>query len=275
MNILTFDIEEWYIGKEMSTIGKESYLVRLNNLLGKLLDDLDEYHLTATFFCLGIIARMYPGVIRTIMSIGHEIGCHSDKHEWLTGFTHVEFEHDTRVAIDSIEQVIGVKIKSYRAPAFSIGESNKWALGILARNGIERDASIFPARRDFGGFPAFEYQVPMIIDHDGWKIKEFPVGMTKILGRNVAYSGGGYFRLFPYPAIKALASMNDYVMTYFHLHDFDKEQKRQLGSRYFKSYYGINRAYDKFRRFISDFEFVNLEEAERLVDWDSTLVVKL
>jgi polysaccharide deacetylase family protein (PEP-CTERM system associated) len=275
MNILTFDIEEWYLNSESSSKDQRSFLSRLNALLDSLLDDLGRYELKATFFCLGAIAREYPGVIKTIISRGHEIGCHSDKHKWLTSLTPKEFECDTKMAIDSLEQVTGKKIRGYRAPAFSIGESNKWVLEILSMHGVEYDASIFPAKRDFGGFPAVEQQVPSIIHYNGIRMKEFPIGMMRMLWKELAYSGGGYFRLLPYSTIKTWVNKNDYVMTYLHLHDFDKEQKRKLSLRYFKSYYGINRAHDKFKQFISDFRFMNLEEANRVIDWNRAPVVCL
>ena len=71
--------------------------------------------------------------------------------------TRQEFAEDTRIAIGEIENLIGRKVKSFRAPAFSIGKNNDWAFDVLAENGIEYDCSIFPANRDLGGISSFYF----------------------------------------------------------------------------------------------------------------------
>lgn len=39
---------------------------------------------------------------------------------------------------------------------------------------------------------------PAIIRHNGCEIKEFPVSTKEILGKQIIFSGGGYFRLASY-----------------------------------------------------------------------------
>ena len=142
MNILTFDIEEWFLEKNYFGNRQEKYQA-FDLYLNQILDKLEREQKKATFFCLGGMAREFPEVVRRIADKGHEIGCHSDQHVWITKLTEEEFRTDTISAIDALEQCIGEKVLSYRAPAFSIGNSNKWAFEILAECGIERDASIF------------------------------------------------------------------------------------------------------------------------------------
>lgn len=277
MKILTFDIEEWFAYEGFPYEKKELYLPRLNILLNTLLDDLDKYNLKATFFCLGTIARDYPNVITKINNRGHEIACHSDKHYWLTELSYEGISQDTRMAVDSLEQVIGKKIKGYRAPAFSITENNKWVFEILAANGIEYDSSIYPSNRDFGGFPSFRSQEPSFVNYNGIKIKEYPMSLANILKLELAYSGGGYFRLLPYSIIKKETQKHDYVMTYFHLRDFDVNQikKFQLSLRYIKSYYGITNAYKKLITYINDYRFINVEQASKELDWDQRPIINI
>ena len=277
MNILTFDIEEWFAYQRPQYGNKEDYLPRLECLLGRLLEDLEMLDVKATFFCLGAVARDYPKIIKLIHNNGHEIACHSDQHIWLTNFTPEQFEYDTKIAIDSLEQVIGSKITSYRAPAFSIGEQNKWTLEVLVQNGIKNDASIFPSNRDFGGFPSFSTYIPCTIKYNGIEIREFPIGIANLWGQDIAYSGGGYFRLVPYWFIKKLSQNNDYTMSYFHLRDFDVDQKRDLkfSLRYFKSYYGINKAYEKFHRYVNDFKFIDIQTANNQINWGNSPIIEL
>ena len=148
MNILTFDIEEWFIEKNYFGGRTEKYS-EFDAVLEKILNLLDEVNLKATFFCVGEMALSFSHVIKKIKKRGHEIGCHSNRHLWLNKLSYNEVIADTSNAIDNLEQCIGSKVISYRAPAFSIGESNKWVFEVLSNCGIERDASIFPAKREF------------------------------------------------------------------------------------------------------------------------------
>lgn len=276
MNILTFDIEEWWAYDHYSIGEKKDYLPRLNGYLDRILDLLEERNFKATFFCLGEVAKKEPQIIKKISSKGHQIGSHSFSHIFLGDLNPNEIKEDTRKSIDTIENIIGEKVIIYRAPAFSITEKNKWVLEILAENGITHDCSIFPSNRSFGGFPSFKYRSPAIINYNGVYIKEFPISTTNIMGKEIAYTGGGYFRLFPYWKLKSTIRKNDYVMTYFHIKDFDKEQIRRYRSfhgesaisRYIKSYYGLNNSFNKFIKLLNDFTFISVEQADALIDWN-------
>lgn len=277
MNILTFDIEDWWV-YDYYAIGRSvDYLPRLDWYLNEILDLLDKKKYLATFFCLGEVAKNYPEVIKKIADKGHQIGCHSFSHRFLGDLSPHEVEEDTKKALDIIENLIGKKVTVYRAPAFSITERNLWVFEILSKYGIKYDCSIFPANRSFGGFPSFTETKPSVIDYKGIKIKEFPMSTTTILTKKIVYSGGGFFRLLPYSIIKSLVKRSDYVMTYFHVKDFDKNQKKIYNSfhgesaitRYFKKYYGLNNNFQKFVQFINDFEFISVEEANKKIDWNT------
>ncbi len=285
MNILTFDIEEWYIEKVYHGGRKERYL-EFDRLLDNILDILDENNTKATFFCLGEMAKDFPYVIKKIYDRGHEIGSHSNKHIWLNKLSKQEVREDTRSSIDSLEQLIGEKVLSYRAPAFSIGEENKWVFENLAECGIKRDASVFPAQRDFGGFSTFTEKEPVIISYQGIEIKEFPISTLKFLGKEIVYSGGGYFRFFPISFIQSQIKKNDYTMTYFHIGDLLSEKFQFMSKkeyeiyfkekgtlinrykRYIKSNLGMKGAYNKLNALIKSNEFTNLEQVDSIIDWN-------
>ncbi|MCD8071805.1 MAG: polysaccharide deacetylase family protein [Alistipes sp.] len=271
MKILTFDIEEFTLYPQ----DNPAEIALLYPLLERILEFLDDRGVKATFFCLGEIARKYPDVIKSIDKRGHGIGCHSDKHDWLTRFTPQQFYDDTHAAIDSLEQVVGRKITGYRAPAFSITKNNIWALEVLYRCGITVDCSICPAGRDFGGFAAFPEDKPSVISYNGITMKELPMSVARICGKKMVFSGGGYFRLLPYGKIKSLSESKDYVMTYFHLHDFNTGQRKKITPRYFKSYYGIRKAFDKFTRYLDDFDFIDIQSADRQINWNEAPKISL
>ena len=292
MNLLTFDIEEWALAKARG-YGSAAKYAEYDGYLARILDILDERGFKGTFFCTGMMAETFPEVVRLIHGRGHEVGCHSHRHDWLNRMTEAEAREDTRAAVDALEQCIGQKIKSYRAPAFTIGKSNKWAFEILAQSGITRDASVYPAERDFGGFENFGQNKPCIVEYNGIKLKEYPVCTAKVLGKETAYSGGGFFRFFPLGFVKKQMSGCDYTMSYFHIWDLIPESRGLLPKetfesyyktpgtfknrvvRYFKSNLGKKRAFDKMMRLIATESFVNLDQADRMTDWEQAPSVTL
>lgn len=287
MNILTFDIEEWYIEKTFHGNRKEKFEI-FDRYLAQILEILEERGLNATFFCLGKMALDFPEIVKRIVEKGHEIACHSNKHVWLNKMSYKEVDEDTRIAIDSLEQLLGNKIKGYRAPAFSIGENNKWAFEIFHKYGIEYDASIFPAARDFGGFPSFGHNRPILVSYQGIEIKEFPICMTRLFGKNIAYSGGGYFRLFPLWYILKTIKNSDYVMTYFHIGDLLPGNKKVMSredyetyfkengtifnryKRFLKSNLGRNNTFEKMSKLVTHTKMINIDQAIQQIQWEKT-----
>lgn len=292
MNILSFDTEEWF-NEKRNHGGREFRYKEFDEYLGRVLDLLEGLKIKATFFCLGKVASDFPYVIRKIAERGHEIGCHSNEHLWLNTFSPEELRKDTHDAVAALEDVTGEKVLSYRAPAFSIGEKNKWALEILAENGITRDSSIFPASRDFGGFASFKSKSPAVVKYNGIQIKEFPIPTVSFLGREIAYSGGGYFRFLPYFFVKRTMNKSEYTIAYFHLGDLMKNPNGLMSKeeheryykepgtlknrtvRYIKSSLGTAVAFDKMSKLIRNFDFVSVEKADSLIDWNSSKIIEL
>ena len=292
MNIISFDLEEWYFEKEHHG-GRNFRYKQLDEMFAKLLSVLEEHNIKATFFCVGKLATDFPVVIKKIVEHGHEVGCHSNEHTWLSKMTEQELRSDTSEAVKALEDVAGHKIVSYRAPAFTITPYNKWAINVLAECGIEIDSSIFPASRSFGGFKDFPQDTPCLISHDGATIKEFPISLTPIFGKAIAYSGGGYFRLLPYRFTSRTMKNREYNICYFHLNDLIS-QKMPLKSkaeyeefykepgtlknrllRYVKSNIGTNGGFDKLQRLIGDHQFFNICEANNCIDWEKANMIEL
>jgi hypothetical protein len=239
------------------------------------------------------MATDFPQVVREIARRGHEVGCHSNEHVWLDKMNEEQLLKDTQEALKALEDVIGKKVVSYRAPAFSITHQNKWAVNVLADCGIESDASIFPTSRDFGGYKAFPQDTPCIIRHEGATLKEYPISLTSILGKNMAYSGGGFFRLLPYWLVSKTMKQRDYNICYFHLNDlihhrFEFKSKAEYEEnfkepgtlknrivRYVKMNIGKGNAYGKLQRLLTEHEFVGIREADELIDWGKMNMVNL
>ena len=282
MKILTFDIEEWFhiLDNDSTKTVREwsNYETRIHANMDKIFDLLDKSNQKATFFVVGWIAEKYPEVVKKIDESGYEIGSHTYMHQLMYEQTRKEVREDLQKSIGILESITGKKVKAFRAPGFSITEKNKWIFEILAENGITHDSSIFPAGRAHGGFPSYAKAEPSIIDLNGYQIKEFPINTVSILNNKWIYSGGGYFRLTPYNMIRYWTESSDYIMTYFHPRDFDPDQpiiKDLSITRKFKSYVGLSNCMNKLEKWTDEFQFTDLEEAIKTIDWSSVPIIKL
>jgi polysaccharide deacetylase family protein (PEP-CTERM system associated) len=282
MNILTFDVEEWFHLLDHPSTRTESewakFPVRIHENMDRILAMLAQNNQSATFFCLGWVARKYPEVIRQISDAGYEIATHSDLHQLAYQQSRNEFSEDLSRSILSLEDLIGKKIKAYRAPGFSLKEENKWVFEELLKNGIEIDCSIFPSKRAHGGFENFGQQEPCWVEMDGARLKEFPINVNAVGNFQLIFSGGGYFRLLPTWVLDQLWKDQKYVMTYFHPRDFDAAQPmiEDLSRiRKFKSYYGLSSAMIKLTFLIKKYPFVDLATAEKEINWEKARVVRL
>jgi polysaccharide deacetylase family protein (PEP-CTERM system associated) len=282
MNILTFDIEEWFhILNNYSTKTEEqwnNYESRIHANTERILNLLNKHKTKATFFCLGWIAKKYPEIVKKIALCGYEIGSHTMMHQLVYDQSKKEFADDLERSMKTLEDLIGKKVKYFRAPGFSLREDTQWAFEILISHGIEIDCSITSASSGHGGFPGYGESVPAIIQCAGSKIKELPVNYTSVFGNPMLFSGGGYFRLFPYSLIKHWTKKSDYVMTYMHPRDFDSDQPMIPSlplKRKFKSYVGLSKSFEKFEKYISDFNFIDVAEADALISWEELRIIMI
>lgn len=282
MNILTFDIEEWFHildNKSTKTIKEWSqYESRIHANMNRIFNLLEKTNRKATFFCLGWIVEKYPDVICDIVNHGYEIGSHSRMHQLVYEQKPKDFQSDLEISIKTMEDITGKKVKYFRAPGFSIREDCKWAFEIMASLGIEVDCSIFPAIRSHGGFPSYTNPRPSILSYNGITIKELPINYVSCFGKQLIFSGGGYFRLVPYPLVHYWTKNSDYVMSYLHPRDFDYNQpviKELSLLRKFKSYVGLNGASSKLEQWLTDFDFMDVGTAVKAINWAEVPVVEI
>lgn len=274
MNILTFDIEEWFhlldCDDTRSEVQWNKYEVRIYENIERILEILDFSHTSATFFIIGWIAKNYPDVVRRIAE-RYQIGCHTMNHQLVWQQSPQEFHDDVESGVKLLEDITGKKVEAFRAPGFSIRESEAWAFDTLGELGIKYDSSVFPAHHAHGGMPSFETMGPAIIRHGSHVIKEFPISYKSMFGKHIVFSGGGYFRLFPYYLIKKWTQESQgYLLSYLHPRDLDPGQpmiKSLPLSRKFRSYVGLKHAEVKLRQWLTDFKFVDIATAAREIDW--------
>ena len=282
MKILTFDIEDWFhILDNPGTRNIndwEKFETRIHRNMDIIHKICSKNNSKATFFILGWIAEKYPEIVKKISNLGYEIGSHTYSHQLVFEQNQKQFSNDLERSIKVLENLTGKKVKCFRAPGFSITEKTLWAFESLIKNGIEIDCSVFSSRRAHGGMTSKTINLPCRISYKGLNIKEFPINTHKIAGFNTVFSGGGYFRFFPYKLIRKWIRQSEYTMTYFHPRDFDFHQpilKNISIYRKFKLYHGISGCKNKLEKLLSEFDFTDMQQASSNIDWEKTEIINI
>ncbi len=282
MNILNFDTEEWFhlldCSAGLDVASWDKYEVRIHENVDRILNILEKTNTKATFFVIGWVAEKYPELVRKIAE-RYEVGSHTMTHQLIWQQSPEGFRVDVERSVKVLQDVTGKPVRYFRAPGFSLRESEAWAYEILSDLGIEIDCSVFPAAHAHGGMPNFKSVEPSWVEYNGVKMKEFPISPVQVRGKQIIYSGGGYFRLFPYSLIKNFTHKSgDYVMSYIHPRDLDAGQPilQELSvARKFKSYVGLKSAEKKLIKWLTEFDFVDIATANELVDWNNAPIIKL
>lgn len=266
--LMTVDVEDWFqtenFKQRIPPATWDTQALRVKNNVNLILDIMAKNNAKGTFFILGWIAERVPEVVKAIQAGGHEIASHGYGHECVYKLTPEEFRQDLLKSKDIIENISGTKVKGYRAPNFSITD---WAIDILQEVGFEYDSSYFPVVHDrYGKLTKFD-----IKDEPLFKLKdnfyEAPLSCVHLFGKNIPWSGGGYFRLIPYFLFKrGLQSILDREQSFnFYIHpwEFDPGQPRindMHKINRFRHYNNIEKTADRFSHMVHDFEFGTIED---------------
>jgi polysaccharide deacetylase family protein (PEP-CTERM system associated) len=227
--ILTIDVEEWFHGHnylERIQPGQwEGQDRRAESGVQRLLDLCDELSIRATWFLLGWQAERQPQLARKIAERGHEIGCHTYAHPIIYTMQPDAFRADTIRARDVIADAIGKAPTLYRGASFTITRKSYWALQILAEAGFRVDSSIFPVLHPRYGNPRGPRRPFRLGDAEGLLV--MPITTLRLLGCNLPFSGGGYFRLLPLGVVRSCAKIvrerqREPVVYYFHPWELDE-----------------------------------------------------
>ena len=109
MNILTFDIEEWFhILDNDSTKSEDdwrNYEVRIHENTDRILEFLVKNNLRATFFIVGWIAEKYPEIVKKIDNLDYEIGSHTHMHQLMYEQSRSAVDEDLKRSIRTLESL--------------------------------------------------------------------------------------------------------------------------------------------------------------------------
>ena len=268
INAMTIDVEDYFqVSAFAPYIARSEWghrECRVERNVGRLLEILAAHDTKATFFTLGWIAERYPELIRRIVREGHELASHGYGHQRASDLSEAEFFDDISRAKGILEDIGGCAVAGYRAPSFSIGTANLWAFDCLSRAGYRYSSSIYPIRHDHYGMPdapRFAYRVKP-------ELLEVPITTLRVFRRNLPSSGGGYFRLLPYPVsrwvIKRVHEVDQQAAIFYcHPWEFDVGQPRIAGidaKTRFRHYVNIDRMEDRLAGLLADFKWGRMDD---------------
>jgi polysaccharide deacetylase family protein (PEP-CTERM system associated) len=268
-NAMTIDVEDYFhVSAFESHISRSDWdrlPCRIERNLEVILELLHDHGAHATFFTLGWVAQRYPAVVRRIVAAGHELASHGYSHGRATDQSSNQFFEDVSAAKRLLEDMAGVPVRGYRAPSFSIGRTNLWALECLADAGYAYSSSIYPIRHDHYGMaeaPRFPHRAG-----ESGRLLEIPVTTVRVWNTNFPAGGGGYFRLLPYALSRwSLRRVNHRdgrpCVFYFHPWELDPDQPRQAGvglRTRFRHYVNLSRMRSRIGVLLQDFRWDRMD----------------
>ncbi|BCO19942.1 DUF3473 domain-containing protein [Alteromonas sp. McT4-15] len=263
LNAMTVDVEDYFqVSAFEDVINKESWdsqQLRVGQNTHRLLDLFAENNVKSTFFTLGWVAKRCPDVIKRIVDEGHELASHGLEHQRATTMSQSQFKEDVYASKSILEDVGGTAIKGYRAPSFSVNDSNTWVYDVLVEQGFVYSSSTYPIEHDLYGvpqWPRFKYE-----RKEG--ITEIPIPTIRKKGTNVGIGGGGFYRLYPYWLSKKrimafMEAESAPYSFYFHPWEIDPDQpyiKEANWRSKFRHYINLSRMESKIEKLLKDFNW--------------------
>ena len=264
-NTFSVDVEDYYMVSGFADVVRldnwHTYESRVEKNTHRILDLMDEFRVTGTFFVLGWVAERCPALAREIQARGHEVASHGYSHRLVYDLTPEDFRADICLSKKILEDITGHSVIGFRAASYSIIQKSLWALDVLAEEGYRYDSSIFPIHHDRYGMPNAK-RFPHVIESGSGKLVEFPPSTYSLMGLNVPVCGGGYLRLLPLTAItSAIKNINGKekkpAVIYIHPWEIDVDQPRLQGRlrSNIRHYLNLKSTMPKITALMKEFKF--------------------
>ncbi len=270
MNILGIDFEDWFHPELIQKyISKKDNQPKVIEGIDKILELLRMYDTKATFFVVGELLEFKPELLDMILENGHEIAFHTMKHDRIDK---PNFKEKFEEEIKKFDELTDGKSKGFRAPSFSLNINSSWLIDVLEENDYVYDSSVVPAKTSLYGIPNADKKPYKISSKflegnskDG-KIIEFPIMVTKFLGKKIPAAGGFYLRTLPSriieTTIKSYEKENLPGVFYIHSWELTPEfmPKMKLPKKdHFITFHNIDKAYGKMEDLLEKFKFTSFE----------------
>jgi polysaccharide deacetylase family protein (PEP-CTERM system associated) len=282
INAMSVDVEDYFQVSAFDEIvpragwsGLESRVVANTE---RLLEGFDRAGVKATFFFLGCVAERFPALVRRVAAASHEIASHGYNHQLVYSLSPQLFREDVRAAKMLLEDLIGDRVRGYRAPSYSVTRASLWALDVLIEEGYDYDTSIFPIHHDRYGIADAPRHAHLRHRPSG-TIVEMPASTVRVARVNLPIAGGAYFRLLPYEWARwGIDRVNTVeqkpVVFYLHPWEVDPEQPRfqVSASRRIRHYTGLKATLGRLTRLLRRFQFNTVSSVLERSDVGSSLV---
>ena len=270
MNILGIDFEEWYhLELAKPYIHNKEKELKITKGIDKILDWLNKKNTFATFFVVGELIEKEPTLLDKIISGGHEIAFHTMQHNRLD---EEKFEEKFENELEQFDKLTSGKSKGFRAPTFSLNKRTSWVIDHLIKKKYLYDSSIVPAKTKMYGVPEAKISPYRISSEDITKedknstLVEFPILVTKFLGKKIPAGGGFFLRFLPFKTImngiKIYQKMNIPATFYIHSWELVPELMPSLPLPVvdkFVTYHNLKNALPKMDKLLEKFDFTSFE----------------
>ena len=271
MNILGIDFEEWYHPELIKNhVKNDQKIPKIFKGIDIILDLLNKHNISATFFVVGEILQHDPELIDKIISNDHEIAFHTMHHDRIDS---LNFSNKFDDELKEFKKLTNDKSKGFRAPTFSLNEKSSFIIKMLEKYNYIYDSSIMPAKTSMYGNPDADKKPYKITSEnlennsENGKLWEFPLMVTKLLGKQIPAAGGFYLRTLPLYMIKnAIKNYeNEHMPACFYVHSW--ELTPELMPRIplskknnFITYYNIEKTLPKLDQLLSNFNFTSFQK---------------
>ena len=265
MNILGIDFEEWYHPELIKDhVKNDQKIPKIFKGVDIILDLLNKHNISATFFVVGEILQHDPELIDKIISNDHEIAFHTMHHDRIDS---LNFSNKFDDELKEFQKLTNDKSKGFRAPTFSLNEKSSFIIKMLEKYNYIYDSSIMPAKTSMYGNPNAEKKPYKITSEnlennsENGKLWEFPLMVTKLLGKQIPAAGGFYLRTLPLYMIKnAIKNYEkEHIPACFYVHSWEltPELMPSLPLPFkdkFVTYHNLSNALPKMGKLLEKFE---------------------
>ena len=271
MNILGIDFEEWYHPELIKNhVKNDQKIPKIFKGIDIILDLLNKHNISATFFVVGEILQHDPELIDKIISNDHEIAFHTMHHDRIDS---LNFSNKFDDELKEFKKLTNDKSKGFRAPTFSLNEKSSFIIKMLEKYNYIYDSSIMPAKTSMYGNPNADKKPYKITSEnlennsENGKLWEFPLMVTKLLGKQIPAAGGFYLRTLPLYMIKnAIKNYEkEHMPACFYVHSW--ELTPELMPRIplskknnFITYHNIEKTLPKLDQLLSNFNFTSFQK---------------
>jgi len=271
MNVLGIDFEEWYHPELIKNhVKNDQKIPKIFKGIDIILDLLNKHNISATFFVVGEILQHDPELIDKIISNDHEIAFHTMHHDRIDS---LNFSNKFDDELKEFQKLTNDKSKGFRAPTFSLNEKSSFIIKMLEKYNYIYDSSIMPAKTSMYGNPNAEKKPYKITSEnlennsENGKLWEFPLMVTKLLGKQIPAAGGFYLRTLPLYMIKnAIKNYEkEHMPACFYVHSW--ELTPELMPRIplsqknnFITYHNIEKTLPKLDQLLSNFNFTSFQK---------------